>query len=225
MKKTLIVTLLGLASCLSGLDSAHAQVAGTTTTVGVTLTEATQVALGWSVKRSLLGKTVYNDSGEKIGKVQDLIIAPDRHVSYVIVGAGGFIGIGRHDVAVPITQIEHQGGKIVMPGATKSVVSTMPPFNYVSDTAQREKFLTQADKDLAMGKERLTELQGKAAVANAELKAKLDSQSSALQLELRAAEEKISQMKRASANRWREFERDVSDAMARLRRSIDALSS
>ena len=77
----------------------------------------------------------------------------------------------------------------------------MPPFHYVCDKAQREKFPTHPDKDLAAARERPGESQGKAALANAEIKRKLDSRASALQSALRAAEEKISRMKGASANR------------------------
>lgn len=80
--------------------AARAQVAGSTA-ASVTLTERHAVAMGWSAKRSVLGKTVSTESGQKIGQVQDIIIAPGGKVSYLIIGAGGFVGIGLHDVAVP----------------------------------------------------------------------------------------------------------------------------
>ena len=60
--------------------------------------------MGWSVKKTLMGKTIYNDVGQKIGTVEDLIVSPERNVSYVIVGAGGLVGVGRHDVAIPVAQ-------------------------------------------------------------------------------------------------------------------------
>lgn len=53
----------------------RAQVAGSTA-ASVTLTERHEVAMGWSARRSVLGKTVYTDAGQKIGQVQDIIIAP-----------------------------------------------------------------------------------------------------------------------------------------------------
>ena len=37
---------------------------------------------------------------------------PDRNVSSLIVGAGSFIGIGRHDVAIPVTQIQSRAGRL-----------------------------------------------------------------------------------------------------------------
>ena len=111
MLKTSIAGL-SLVTALGVAQPALAQVAGATTTVGVTVTESTRFAMGWSVKKTLMGKSVYNDSGQKIGKVEDLIISPDKSVSSVIVGPGGFVGIGRHDVAVPVTQIQDQSRKL-----------------------------------------------------------------------------------------------------------------
>ena len=108
LSKTLLIAALGFVSLMG---TAQAQVAGSTTTLGVTIAESTQVAMGWSAKKSILGKAVYNEVGVKVGKVDDLIIAPDKGVSYLIIGAGGFIGIGRHDVAIPVTQVQEKAGK------------------------------------------------------------------------------------------------------------------
>ena len=67
--------------------------------VGSGLCRARDVTTGWSTKRQVLGKNVFNDKGETIGKIDDIIVAPDKAVSYAIIGAGGFLGMGRHDVA------------------------------------------------------------------------------------------------------------------------------
>ena len=106
-----------------------AQVAGSTT-VGITVEELKVVALGWSAKKKILGKAVYNDKNEKIGVVDDLIITPDKSVSYAIIGAGGFLGMGKHDVAVPVGQFKEDKGRIVLAGATKDALKAMPKFEY-----------------------------------------------------------------------------------------------
>src|SRR5262249_26472123 len=82
-------------------DRAAAQVAGSTT-LGVTVEELKAVAIGWSAKRQILGKPVYNDQNARIGKIDDIIVTPDKSISFVIVGAGGFVGVGRHNVAIPV---------------------------------------------------------------------------------------------------------------------------
>jgi sporulation protein YlmC with PRC-barrel domain len=108
---------------------AAAQVAGSTT-VGVAVEEMKAVALGWSVKKQILGQSVYNEQKQRVGKIDDLIVAPDTSVSFAIIGAGGFVGLGRHDVAIPVSQLKQQDGKFVLPGATKEAIKTLPKFEY-----------------------------------------------------------------------------------------------
>lgn len=107
-----------------------AQPVAGTATLGVTATEVQVVATGWSLKKSFLGKSVYNDEGKAVGKVDDIIVAPDSSISYAIVGAGGFLGVGKHDVAIPIKQFTVANGKITLPGATKDALKALPKFEY-----------------------------------------------------------------------------------------------
>jgi sporulation protein YlmC with PRC-barrel domain len=108
---------------------AVAQVAGSST-LGVKIEELKAVAIGWSAKRQILGKAVYNEKSERVGQIEDMIVTPERAVSYVIVGAGGFVGLGRHDVAIPINQLQQQDGKYVLSGATKEAIKALPKFEY-----------------------------------------------------------------------------------------------
>jgi len=221
MKKNQLMAMLSIVGVLAVAGTASAQVAGSTNTVGITVTEASQIALGWSVEKSILGKAIYNDAGEKIGKVVDMIIAPDKSVSYLIIGAGGFVGVGRHDVAIPIAQVQDEGGKFVLPGATKDAVKAMPKFEYASDTAKRDQFVAQADQDLAKAKDKVAEIQKKSAAVTGDAKEKFNQKLAVVQQDLKAAEDKLAQMKRASEKKWAEFENDVSKAIARVKRSIE----
>jgi sporulation protein YlmC with PRC-barrel domain len=224
MKKhasTLTAAALTLAGALWATGPAWAEVAGATTTVQATVSESIQLAEGWSVKKTLLGKTIYNDTGLKLGKVEDLIISPDKSVSYIIVGAGGFVGIDRHDVAVPVTQIQDHAGKLVMAGATQDTIRAMPEFTYMKDSANRDRFVAAADKDIAKGKAKVADLEKKAGVANADAKSRIDGQIATLRADLSSAQAKLNEMKQATAMRWKEFEAGVSASTARLRKSID----
>ena len=107
----------------------QAQVAGSTP-LGVTVTELQAVVKGWSVKRTVLGQAVYNDKDEKVGSVDDIIITPDKAVSYAIVGTGGFLGLAKHDVAIPVSQFKLVDKKLVLPGATKEALKAIPEFQY-----------------------------------------------------------------------------------------------
>jgi sporulation protein YlmC with PRC-barrel domain len=112
-----------------------AQVAGSTL-LGVAAAEMREVTYGWSAKRQVLGKSVYNDKNQLIGKIDDVIIAPDKAVSYAIIGAGGFLGVDRHDVAIPVSQIKLQDGKLVLPGASKQALQAQPNFEYAPQSGK-----------------------------------------------------------------------------------------
>ncbi len=127
MKHIRILMLAGIASLAPTI--VHAQVAGSTL-LGVAAAELREVTLGWSAKRQVLGRSVFNDKSERIGSVDDIIISPEKAVSYAIVNAGGFIGVTRHDVAVPVSQLKLMDGKLVLPGATKEALKASPPFEY-----------------------------------------------------------------------------------------------
>jgi sporulation protein YlmC with PRC-barrel domain len=125
-----LATLAGATVASSMIPApTFAQVAGSTL-VGVEYAEARDVAMGWSAKRQLLGQAVYNDQNEKIGSVDDLIVSPSKNLSYAIIGAGGFLGVGKHDVAIPVNQFTESDGKIVLAGATKDRIKAMPEFEY-----------------------------------------------------------------------------------------------
>ena len=51
------------------------------------------------------GLDVYNNGNEKIGDISELILDQSGKVSAVVIGVGGFLGMGEHYVAVPYDQI------------------------------------------------------------------------------------------------------------------------
>ncbi|CAD6545436.1 PRC-barrel domain containing protein [Paraburkholderia metrosideri] len=125
------VAALVIMSASLGMLSSHsfAQVAGAQP-LGVTVTQSTDLILGWSVKKSILNKPVYNENGEKVGVIHDIIVAPDRSVSYAIIAANQFLGVSHHDVAIPVEQLDYQDGKLILAGATKAAIKALPVFEY-----------------------------------------------------------------------------------------------
>lgn len=134
----------GLAAVVvAGSVGAHAQVAGTQP-LGVTVEQSQALLEGWSVKKSILGRAVYNDNNQKIGTIRDLVVAPDGSLSAAILSAGGFIGVATHDVAVPVSALEVRDGNFFLPGATKEAVNATPAFQYSKiHTSPRPKKLPQ----------------------------------------------------------------------------------
>ena len=92
----------------AGAAPALAQVAGSTV-VGsgpASVMELRQIASGWSAKKQILGHAVVNENGETVGKIDDVIVAPDGALSFAILGAGGFLGLRSHDVAIPVGMLD-----------------------------------------------------------------------------------------------------------------------
>jgi sporulation protein YlmC with PRC-barrel domain len=54
----------------------------------------------------LIGVNVYNDNNEKIGDIQELIVDKSGKVDEVVLGVGGFLGMGEHYVAVPMEKLK-----------------------------------------------------------------------------------------------------------------------
>ena len=133
MKRNVLTAIAAASVLLTGATTSISQQVVGSTQLGVAVAELRDVTTGWSAKRQVLGKTVFNDGGDGIGKVDDIIVAPDKAVSYAIIGAGGFLGVGRHDVAIPVSQIKQQSdGKFILAGATKDALKAMPPFEYAN---------------------------------------------------------------------------------------------
>lgn len=97
--------------------------------LGVTVVETDLIATGWRASK-LIGADVYNESSDKIGKIEDMILAPDGTLSVAIVDVGGFLGVGKHRVAIPVRQFTQIAPKAILPGATKGALKKLPTFVY-----------------------------------------------------------------------------------------------
>ena len=68
----------------------------------------------------LVGKNVYTSTDEKIGDIDELVVSKTGSKEpMVVIGVGGFLGIGEKKAAVPLDQLKVQGDKIVAAGVTK----------------------------------------------------------------------------------------------------------
>lgn len=89
---------------------------------------------GWRASK-LIGSAVFNDQNQKIGSIDDLIVAPDAKVAIAVISVGGFLGMGSKLVAVPYEQLRFEaakdnGERIQLPGGSKESLNAMPNFTY-----------------------------------------------------------------------------------------------
>src|SRR5206468_7136699 len=52
------------------------------------------------------GLSVYNDKNESIGSINDLLTDKGGNIKAVVIGVGGFLGVGEHLVAVPFDKVK-----------------------------------------------------------------------------------------------------------------------
>lgn len=75
----------------------------------------------------LMGTGVVNDAGENIGEIDNFGLSGDTLVA--IIGVGGFLGMGEHQVAVPIDQLSFNGDQLVLSGVTREDLEAMPEYD------------------------------------------------------------------------------------------------
>jgi len=80
-------------------------------------------------------QTVYDNRDNKIGDVNDLLLDKSGKISAVIVGVGGFLGVGEKNVAVPFSSLkvaDKNGSRYLVLETTKEALQTAPGYIYDS---------------------------------------------------------------------------------------------
>ena len=109
----------------------------------------------------LVGLDVYNAANEKIGDITELVTDKNGKIAIVVIGVGGFLGMGQHDVGLAWEQVRFESqprtGSTSTTGAstaasaniprdypdhavvnmTKDQLKGLPAFKYASDTKSR----------------------------------------------------------------------------------------
>jgi sporulation protein YlmC with PRC-barrel domain len=79
----------------------------------------------------ITGAAVYGSDGKKIGSIATVLMRPDtRTIERFVVGAGGVLGVGAHDVALPVSQFHwdaQKGGFVI--ADTEAQLKAMPAWN------------------------------------------------------------------------------------------------
>lgn len=91
--------------------------------------DATQTVTGQSAK-DLIGQAIYNEKDEKVGDIGDIAMSVDGKVTAYVVAAGGFLGMGEHNVAIPFDKITLSGDKLILSGVTKDDLKNMPAVKF-----------------------------------------------------------------------------------------------
>ncbi|MFV2053676.1 PRC-barrel domain-containing protein [Aliiroseovarius sp. YM-037] len=105
----------------------------------------------------LIGSRVYSEAGDTVGDINDLIVNLDGTVDGVVIGVGGFLGMGEKAVAVEMSALNvatdaETGSVRLMLSATREDLDAAPVFKTAADQkseAQAEEMQQQLDEGIA----------------------------------------------------------------------------
>ncbi|MBR1201500.1 MULTISPECIES: PRC-barrel domain-containing protein [unclassified Bradyrhizobium] len=92
--------------------------ASTTTT-----TSSTSYQGNWRASK-VVGLSVYNDKNESVGSINDLLMEKGGAIKAVVIGVGGFLGVGEHLVAVPLDKVKFVNEPVAYTGASNTGSTT-----------------------------------------------------------------------------------------------------
>jgi hypothetical protein len=91
----------------------------------------------------VVGLSVYNDSNENLGAINDLIMDRNGSIKAAVLGVGGFLGMGAHLVAVPLDKIKFVNEPVAYTGST---ATTNNPAMLPTTTGSNSKMPPAASK-------------------------------------------------------------------------------
>ena len=130
MRPILVTAALAAATAFATPVFVLAQ--GAPQTVQLAKVDVVKVSTGYRASK-VIGANVVNEANDTVGKVDDIIVGQDGKAPYVVLSVGGFLGMGNKLVVLPYEQLKAADGKMVMPGATKDALKSLPEFKYASN--------------------------------------------------------------------------------------------
>ncbi len=94
-----------------------------------------EMGTGQILANTLIGKSVYNrsaDDAEAIGDVNDIVISSNGDAEAVIIGVGGFLGLGEKEVAIDFKRVgwvDRDGERWIVVDATKEELEAAPAYD------------------------------------------------------------------------------------------------
>ncbi|WP_346295199.1 PRC-barrel domain-containing protein [Rhodopseudomonas sp. P1] len=105
--KTIIAGLLGTTLLASAAYAQNPAPADNSSTMSKSSTAASEAQhMGQWRASKLIGVNVYNQGNEKLGDISELLIDNQGRIQGVVIGVGGFLGVGQRDVAVTFDKLQ-----------------------------------------------------------------------------------------------------------------------
>jgi sporulation protein YlmC with PRC-barrel domain len=89
-----------------------------------TTNEATQVRGDVWRASKLKGLNVYNEQNEKLGDINELLVDKSGKIEGVVIGVGGFLGMGEHDIKVDMSKLKFVDEPVRTSSTTTTTTNT-----------------------------------------------------------------------------------------------------
>jgi sporulation protein YlmC with PRC-barrel domain len=95
------------------------------TTAPVAAADSSSAQGTWRASK-LVGLSVYNENNESIGSINDLLTDKNGNIKMVVIGVGGFLGVGEHLVAMPLEKVKFVDQPVAYSGAASGPSANRP---------------------------------------------------------------------------------------------------
>jgi hypothetical protein len=113
---------------------------------------ATAALPGSADANKLIGQDIKNAENDSIGEVKSVRIGADGKVDAVIVGVGGFLGMGEREVALDWKELRvSDDGRKVTANMTKDQLKAMPEYKYPDNSYRGRVFTDATPRDARPG--------------------------------------------------------------------------
>ncbi|MCP1838841.1 MULTISPECIES: PRC-barrel domain-containing protein [unclassified Bradyrhizobium] len=125
MKSFLAVALLGTAVIGGAAFAQSTQPADRGAPAATAQPADAKMALkgNWRASK-LMGLKVYNEANEKLGDINELLVDKSGKINAVVIGVGGFLGMGEHDIAVSMDKLKFVEEPVRTSSSSTSTTST-----------------------------------------------------------------------------------------------------
>jgi sporulation protein YlmC with PRC-barrel domain len=156
LAKFTIAALAGSA-LLAGIAFAQTPTAITDRAAPAATSDTSSFKGDWRASK-MVGLSVYNEKNESVGSINDLLTDKSGNIKAVVIGVGGFLGVGEHLVAVAFDKVKFTDEPIVYAAAANDpnagtakdpnagMAKTMPPTTPATTTGAATGATTPAIK-------------------------------------------------------------------------------
>ncbi|HEX6011163.1 MAG TPA: PRC-barrel domain-containing protein [Geminicoccaceae bacterium] len=114
---------------MQGQQAAQAQQAAPSADQGSAAGAAAGGTFAGMRGEELIDKTVYGANGEEIGDVENVVVSRRDRAAALVVGVGGFLGIGERQVAIPLESLQMGSDGRLTTTLTKDEIGAIPIYD------------------------------------------------------------------------------------------------